>query len=380
MKDLDSLVWKFLQDDRFIKWVYAPDEETIAYWKKWMEENPDASTPLFKAREIARDLAYTERPDDVQELADNIWAGIQTSLGKTTGRTPALQPAGETAREGQELVRSLPARRRKLIGYWAAACLLAFAGIGTAYHYYRSPVALMPAGNEVISHLVQHDLQRTNLSALSQQVYLVDGSKITLQPGAGIRHAVFLQKDKREVYLEGNAFFEIAKDADRPFYVYTKDLVVRVLGTSFKVITNKDNGDVAVLVQTGKVSVFKKTSPTRQQLILEPNQQALYKAQTRDLVQSVVDKKDLAMDQNGGLTPGISFNFEEAPVVEIFKKLETAYGVPIRYDQKTFSACVLTTSLADETFEEKVKIICAAIGATYQIGPDGVLVEGKPCK
>jgi hypothetical protein len=112
--------------------------------------------------------------------------------------------------------------------------------------------------------------------------------------------------------------------------------------------------------------------------VLEPDQQALYKAETRDLVQSSGVKR-------GGeptlipVAPAILFNFEEMPVVEIFKTLEKAYGIPLLYDEKTFSACVVTTSLTNETFEEKLKIICEAIGATYRINDKGVFIEGKPC-
>jgi len=367
VKNIESRVWEFLQDDRFIKWVHSPDEETIAYWEKWMATHPEEVSSLFKAREIASDLAYTETPAGADLLSESIWTGVQGTL-EESGWSSSPAP-----------VRFLSASRKRRAWYWAAACLLALAGIGAWLLYSRPAVPAAPFTQQVASRLVQQDLERTNGTKSNQQVCLVDGSRITLQPGAGIRHAIFLQKDKREVYLEGNAFFEIAKDADRPFYVYTKDLVVRVLGTSFKVITNKENGDVAVLVETGKVSVFKKTNPGREPLILEPNQQALYKAQTRDLIGSAADKKELAIDMRP-IAPAIPFSFEEIPVVEIFKKLESAYGIPLHFDEKTFSACAITTSLADETFEEKLTIICEAIGAKYKIDKQGVWIEGHSCK
>ncbi|HXO75157.1 MAG TPA: FecR domain-containing protein, partial [Puia sp.] len=186
------------------------------------------------------------------------------------------------------------------------------------------------------------------------------------------------QKDKGEVHLEGNAFFEIAKENNRPFNVYTKDLVVHVLGTSFNVTTNKNNGDVTVLVQSGKVAVSKLTNPTKQQLILVSNQQVLYKEQTHDLVQNT--SGETTVPYKPSVTKPIPFNFEEAPVVEILQTLEDAYGIPLHYDKQTFASCMVTTSLADETFEEKLKIVCEAIGATYKIEGNGVFIDGKPCK
>jgi transmembrane sensor len=368
VEKLDTRVWELMQDERFIKWVHSSDEDAMAYWEKWMEEHPEEVTTLFKAREMARDLTSAQAPEGAEKLSAYIWTGVQERLDSATaGKEPAP-------------VRTLPAARKRLAWYWAAACLVGLAGIGAMIFFRTSASRVAPvAAQHVASRIMQQDLERTNGTTLNQQVYLVDGTRITLQPGAGIRHSIFLQKDKREVYLEGNAFFEIAKDADRPFYVYTKDLVVRVLGTSFKVTTDKENGDVSVTVETGKVSVFKKAGALEQQLILESKQQALYKAKTRDLVESPADKKEPIVDMMPA-APAIPFNFEETPVKEIFNKLENAYGIPLHFDEKTFSSCAVTTSLADETFEEKLKIICEAIGATYRIDNQGVWIEGHPCK
>ncbi|MES1250383.1 MAG: DUF4974 domain-containing protein, partial [Chitinophaga rupis] len=106
--------------------------------------------------------------------------------------------------------------------------------------------------------------------------------------------------------------------------------------------------------------------------------QALYKVATRDLIQSAPARQREASALIP-VAPAIPFNFEEAPVVEIFKTLEKAYGIPLHYDEKTFSACVVTTYLTNEPFEEKLKIICAAIGAAYRIDETSVVIEGKPC-
>lgn len=324
-----------------------------------MEEHPDGTSLARRAREIALQLTYMERPENAERLSADIWTGVEGRL---------------------DLIPSIPLQKQRSLprwSYWAAACLLGLVITGAVllFHKPRS----QPAMPQVATLLVNKDLQRTNLTQTDHEVLLVDGSKVILQPGASIRHAAFLQSDKREVYLEGNAFFEIAKDAGRPFYVYTKDLVVRVLGTSFNVTTNKDNGDVTVLVHSGKVAVSKKTNPAKQQLILVSNQQVLYKEQTHDLISASEGQGKPASDQPQAVA-SIPFHFEETPVVEIFQTLENAYGIPLHYNKQVFSACMITTSLADETFEEKLKIICEAIGATYKIDGNGVYIDGKPCK
>ena len=310
------------------------------------------------------DEAYTEKPEDIRQLADAIWSDITTRLD--AGSTDTAEA---------------PVRRRRLAGPIAASItsILVIIGAITWQMSRLHPLTKHLTVPAVANLLVRQDLDRVNQTDRSQTVYLVDGSRIVLQPGSGIRHAAFLQKDKREVYLEGNAFFEVAKDARRPFYVYSGDLVVRVLGTSFKVATDKESGDITVLVTTGKVAVTKKTAPLPKPLILTTNQIAFYKGHSRDLVRLDAEKKDLAPDLIPA-APAISFNFDETPVEEIFQTLENAYGIPFHYDKVTFSHCVLTTTLGDESLEEKIRIICEAIGATYELKEDGIFLEGKPCK
>ncbi|HXB33923.1 MAG TPA: FecR domain-containing protein [Puia sp.] len=320
-------------------------------------ENLDDQT-----RKLLQDeQAYTDRPEEVRQMADSIWSDITIRLD--TGST-------DTA-EG-------PARRRRLAGPVAASviCLLAITG---AVIWIRQPHDSSRTQDvpKVANLLVRQDLDRVNQTDRSQTVYLVDGTRVVLQPGSGIRHAAFLQKDKREVYLEGNAYFDVAKDARRPFYVYSGDVVVRVLGTSFKVTTNKENGDITVLVTTGKVAVTRRTAPLPQPLILTTNQIAFYKGHSRDLIQLKAEKKDPDIIPTA---PAISFNFDETPVIDIFQTLENAYGIPFHFDKATFSNCVLTTSMGDESLEDKIRIICEAIGATYELKEDGVFLEGKPCK
>ena len=426
MKNLDNEVWELLQDDRFMKWVHSPDEGAIAYWELWMEEHPDRVATLFKAREIARDLAYMEKPAEAEELSKAIWTGVLSQLGEDAGTQQRLDSSVQRRKDGSVQQRmdasvrqgvdgSEPQRtdgsvrqgeevrfqgeqvtvqqseevrfrqegeiprigRSRRSWYWMAACLagLLLAGAGLTWHQPVSGDSVTKP--QVASLLGKEGLQRVNRTEGNQEVYLVDGSRIVLQPGSSIRHAAFLQKDKREIYLEGNAFFEVAKESGRPFYVYTKDVVVRVLGTSFNVTTDRNNGNVTVLVRTGKVAVSKKIN-LQQEVVLESDQQALYQAGTRSLVQSArITPAERPVIPT--VTAAILFNFEETPVVEIFKTLEKAYGIPLHYPEKTFSACVVTTSLTNETFEDKLKIICEAIGATYRIDPTGVFIEGRPC-
>jgi len=369
VENIDEQVAQLLQDGRLIAWVLFPDEEVIAYWEQWMKDNPKGITALFRARGFVRDLAYTEKPGNARELADAVWSGVESVLASQ--ETPAPPPE------------TLPQVRRSPITTWLLAA--SFTGIlilGGRLFWPKDNDHPVQPEQKVVNLLVHQDLDRVNQTDRSQVIYLVDGSRVTLQPGAGIRYAAFLQKDKREVYLKGNAFFEVSKDARRPFFVYSGDLVVHVLGTSFAVSTNKTNGEIMVLVKTGKVAVSTRPSaypnPAQKPLILIQDQKLIYKKEHTNWTAAAIDSEDL-IPEKIPTAKAVVFNFEETPVISIFQTLENAYGIPIHYDEKTFSHCIVTTSLSDETFEEKLKIICTAIGANWRIDEEGVTIEGKPC-
>jgi hypothetical protein len=71
--------------------------------------------------------------------------------------------------------------------------------------------------------------------------------------------------------------------------------------------------------------------------------------------------------------------FEEAPVAEIFKALEKAYGVNIEFDELIFSSCELTTVVADEGLYSRLDIICDAIGTSYTLHEDRIVISGTGC-
>jgi transmembrane sensor len=364
VENIDEQVALLLQDDRLIQWVLSPDAGLIAYWEQWIRDNPEKTPALFKARGIVHDLAYVERPEDAETFADTIWSDIETEL------------------DNQPPTRVLPARRRFLSSFWIAASLTGLVFLGGVLWYKQTNRPQQPE-QKVANLLVRQDLDRVNQTDRSQVVYLVDGSKVTLQPGAGIRYAAFLQKDKREVYLHGDAFFEVTKDVHRPFCVYSGDLMVQVLGTSFDMNTNSANGEIRILVRTGKVAVSTRrpsaSGNTKSPVILTQNQQLVYRKQNPDWVSMTVNSQDQAPEKTAPARP-ISFDFEETPVTKIFQVLVNAYGIPIRFDEASLAGCSITTDLTDETFEESLKIVCEAINATYQIDEEGVSIQGKSCK
>lgn len=364
MENFDANIFSFFDNDEFVRWATNPDEKSDAYWNAWLQKNPHRIDDLLEAKRIAQKLANTQKQSsNSKRLSKEIWENISLNIQQPQKNVVPINKSYSRTRI-----------------YWVAASVAGLLLLASSFYFlFNSGKNVRNAPTEkVASVIVDNNLQHLNSTTENKVVYLVDGTKITLQPGASIRHAVFLQKDKREVYLDGDAFFEVAKDPNRPFYVYANDIVLRVLGTSFNVTTNKNNGNVTVLVKTGKVSVYKNNNRNNAEFILTPNESVRYTAQNKSIVKSESDAelaKASIISKNY-----IRFNFEETQVTKIFEVLEEAYGIHIHCDENIFSKCIITTALNDATFDEKLKIICEAINASYSIENNEVTIEGKGCK
>ena len=223
--------------------------------------------------------------------------------------------------------------------------------------------------------------QITNSNTTQQLVELPDRTRIILQPGSNLKYSSEFNKIKREVYLEGEASFEVTHNASLPFLVYANEVTTKVLGTTFVVRAVKHEQRITVVVKTGKVSVFtnpnlKKTSSSTTEIILTPNQQVVYDKNVHEISKMLVDKPRVIIPRDEVRR----MRFEEASVTEIFKALEKAYGVDIDFDEDLFSSCELTTVISDDDIYSRLDIICDALGTSYVREHDRIVISSSGCK
>lgn len=223
--------------------------------------------------------------------------------------------------------------------------------------------------------------RRSNTTTQDQAFRLPDGSLITLHPGSSLRYATGLAGPKREVYLEGEAFFQVSKNPSRPFLVFTKQVVTTVLGTSFRVKAYAGSKEASVAVREGKVSVQARdqaqldatpTKPAAHGVVLLPNQQVVYSVAKRHLRKELVDKPVVLVPQ--------SFEFEERPVTEVLAALEKAYGVPIVYDKAKLTGCTVSIAFYDEPLFEKLGLLCKSLGAYYTLSETQITIHSTGCQ
>lgn len=220
----------------------------------------------------------------------------------------------------------------------------------------------------------------SNTGKVEQHITLPDNSTVTLQPQSKLRYSRRFGQSEREVCLEGEAFFNVSRDEQRPFFVHVNRLTTKVLGTSFIVKAFRQESRVTVEVMTGRVSVYtnknRQREPEAEEIILTPNQKIVFDKTVNKLSRMIVDVPKV-------IIPAEEFErmrFEGAPVREIFKAIEKVYGVDIVYDEETFSACTLTTSISDGDLYNRLDIICKVIGGSYELKDECIIIHGSGCK
>lgn len=217
-----------------------------------------------------------------------------------------------------------------------------------------------------------------NTTQIPQQLRLADGSIIVLQPGGRVSYPSEFDTDSRKVSLSGEAFFDIQRDEQRPFYVFTREVVTKVLGTSFTIKANEKDREITVAVKTGKVRVY--TNPRDEEnptnsVTLTPNQKIVYNREAVEISKQLVEKPEIVLEK-----PTLfEMKYDGVSVIRIFQVLEENYGVEIDFDEALWNECVLTTKMSDEGLMERIEIITKAIGATYSVNDAVIKIEGAGC-
>ncbi len=350
----------FLNDDSFVDWVLKGTDDH--YWQLFKNAHPEQTETLIQAQQLILTLHTAE---DVHFPADpqKTWSRIQQALEENTPHDPSV------GKPGRNLKRFIP----------AASVFILILITGTLWYFDAWQKDSYPGFlQEKITR--KTIIEKVNDNAGSLEVHLPDGSTVTLHAHSRISYPADFDSLQREVYLMGEAFFNVKKDRTRPFYVYAGDLVTKVLGTSFNIRAIENDTKVVVNVKSGSVSVFPQKKVSKQNaetssLILLPNQEVIY------------NRVDVSLNKKLTADPlpletasdNLLVNYEEVPVSRLFQILGQVYGVNILFSQEDLSSCIITTNLNGQSLFESLEIICTTIGATFKVIDAQIVIESGGC-
>lgn len=191
------------------------------------------------------------------------------------------------------------------------------------------------------------------------KVNLSDGSEIWLNSGSIIKYPTQFTRDKREVYLEGEAFFKIKPDKKKPFIVNTGKIKTTVLGTSFNIRAYPEIDQIKVTVATGKVAIATKDKLLS---LLYPNQQINYHTLSEDYEISKTDINHTISWQEGEVRlDGVSFR-------ELSLMIKNTWGYNLETKNTQLqSANYKTTFNKNNTIKDVMRVISKITNARYQI-------------
>jgi len=196
---------------------------------------------------------------------------------------------------------------------------------------------------------------------------LPDGSAIYLNSGSTLKIPKKFAADKRTVFLEGEAFFEVTEDKSRPFTIYSGSLSTTALGTSFNVRAYPEEEKLSVALVTGKVKVVNAEIDTFQ--ILIPNEQIIFNTKEQEFKKQAFDIELITGWQKGLLI------FQDSDFDEVVEKLERWYGVSFDIQKYPIYQKEYRGKFDNQSLDEVLQVMSFTSGFTYEINDKNVIIK-----
>ncbi len=287
----------------------------------WINENPQRAQKIKELHEIWEQSgasAYNLDPE-------RAWKRLTSDMDKLDEGDHQIKKVlnrnSEEYTTGKEKKARSNRAIRHLIITAAAAVVIIAAGLFT-YSNYVSSVTQKEKVDKTEMRLI------TTKNGERATYTLNDGSRVILHAGSKLEVPLSFNKKERDLYLEGEAYFEVAPDESKPFIVHSENALTRVLGTKFLVRAWPDERhQVEVVVSEGKVALGQNNKAG----LRDPGETILTKNQKGQISDAGVAKVINNVDMNWymGWTQG-KLSFNDRPLNEIIPKLERWYAIEIQ--------------------------------------------------
>lgn len=333
---------------------------------------------LMQQYELLQRLWKPRQAANTEEITARVNQILQRSAMEAAGTTePAMhQPftASPPAAPVKRLLRRFPKWS------WAAAV----AGILLAVYVQTRPAPVsMTSGNEVVAK-----------NGSKTRTLLPDGSTVWLNAGSSITYDPAFAGNVREVTLQGEGFFDIVKQAGKPFIVHAGDINIRVLGTAFNVKSYAEEPTIETTLIHGLIQITRTADTAATPILLHPNQKIILAKMAPLLTESVAKPAvqhpvtippaivhlDSSLKENERLETAWLYNrleFRGDRFEELAKKLERWYNVTIHFQDEAVRALVFNGSLENETVEQAFQALTLAASFRFDIKGNDVYIRSQ---
>lgn len=289
------------------------DAEEVQLIEMWRKDNEEDFQKWKNVWEKSDQIAQTNLPD-----LDLNWQKVEAKIQKPI----SFQKKGNP---------------RKIFLYGLAASIALLIAVGITFYQLQT---------------VRYEAQVANTL-----VQLPDGSKVWLYKGSSLEYPQsFFGKNKREVYLEGEGYFDVQRNEAKPFQIQGKIASVKVLGTSFLLNLPKDTTKQSVQVNSGRVA-FYKNNQINDRIILTKGEQGALKDGSQ------TPEKSNIKDVNFMSWHTKKLIFNTTPLRDVFEQIEKVYSIEFNVVNEELLACTLTTTFENQDLED----IFLALETIYHI-------------
>ncbi|MBJ7883012.1 FecR family protein [Gelidibacter salicanalis] len=219
-----------------------------------------------------------------------------------------------------------------------------------------------------ITELVFHELEIPNGEIFN--IELSDGTVVHLNSGSKLRYPLkFLKGQKREVFIQGEAYFEVTEDKEHPFTVKADAVAIEVLGTKFGVSTYKEDASIETVLVEGKISMSNSFIPEDAVVLLPGTKGTWHKTEHQTKVEKV-DVQYYTGWMEGELI------FRDATFDNMIKKLERWYDVTIENKNAVLGDKILNARFSKniESIEDVLNYLNELQPFSYKINEDHILI------
>ncbi len=232
-------------------------------------------------------------------------------------------------------------------------------------------VIIVAVGMQVINYIFSDNLNTpfSEIKTLDHQkdIRLPDGSIITLNANSSISYSTEFKGATRKVKLEGEAFFDVAHDKNKPFIVEAQTTAIEVLGTKFSVSTIDDS--VSVFLESGQVMF----SHGKDELLLVPGNSASFSPK----------QKSLAISDDSLINPlywkNSTLNYSSTPLSSVIKELNLIFNKNIVIESKDLSNCPFSATFEDEKLDTILDILSSSFEIQIKQDSSGIYLYGIGC-
>jgi len=328
MTEIDSIIQKYLQG--------KSSEAENQQLHQWMQQSPDNKKRLLAEKDIwdtyafHSDLKKYETKPELEILKKRL---KPAKLSRTINLNEILK---------------------------IAAILLVTFGLGWASQY------IPFAGHDQTAEVTLQEIFVPK--GQINQVFLADGTRIWINSETKLTIPSVFENYKRVVKLSGEAFFEVAKDKNRPFKVEVNGQQIEVLGTSFNVRAYENSNVIETTLETGQIQLH----IGNQTALLKPGEQSLFNRAEKQLVISKVNPETFSSWKDG------RFEFQNEDLIEVFKVIERWYDVEITADEGYFKGMRFSGVIKrNKDTKHFLELLNLTVPIRYEIKADKISISRK---